>query len=684
MTTFNKKVFKNLPFSIKVRKSRYYYQDILDNVNENVTKDITLTKFEGLDYEIDRGFLSFSRKELWNGKISPSYNGILVPYDYYMSYDPNIDVVGDLVFDNGVVSGFSSSNYVYLSDSYKKDNNATYIIKFTTGENISSKQCVVHSEGFLRIEMLGSSFQVDGNSVLQVSPNTTYWWKCEINGTTRTWSYSLDGIDYTQISTLNYSGNTSSTYQIRFGISSYQLTDPFYGSIDFSGTSIKVGNDMLWQYDPLGTEIPAEYLTTKSGLAYSIVGNPVIENNVLKNTENTNYIIPNGISIAVGSSSWEYTMKIKTHANALSNEHSFIDLTSDAYGVRVGTAATNLGRWQILVKYNDNWVNVGSHAGSHSVQSDTIYWIKAGYDKTTNTYYLKYSTNGTDYVNDISYNANNVLNYLYVHIGKTWYDDIYLDECTLVVDGTEVWGENGRSVTFIAGCLDEGTTTSPNLTRTYNLFADKTKVLVSENSEDKDGYTWAGEIEIGPILYSKVYKPNYDVAGIISYDTNFNVSGFSANNYVVTPELFGENPFTFITKIKINSQNDGNMILVANDSEFVPSLYLQQASKTLTVYNGTSYTGNTVIPVDTWYLVKLEWDGEALKWYTAPYVENSYFEPAWTLENSITENLFNVKKSYRIGSPDSTTSYYLHGLVDLKATKYYENNELVWQALKEV
>ena len=166
MTTFNKKVFKNLPFGIKVRKSRYYYQDIIDNVNENVSKDITLTKFEGIDYEIDRGLISFNRKELWNGNISPNYNGILVPYEYNMSYKPKVDVVGDLVFNNGAVSGFSSSNYVYLSDSYKKDNNATYIIKFTTGENISSKQCVVHSEGFLRLEMLGSSFQVDGSSVL--------------------------------------------------------------------------------------------------------------------------------------------------------------------------------------------------------------------------------------------------------------------------------------------------------------------------------------------------------------------------------------------------------------------------------------------------------------------------------------------------------------------------------------
>lgn len=365
MTTFNKKVAKSLPVGIKVRKPRYYYQDIAATYNTSTTRNIDLVEFEGLDYNLSRSTLVFNNKKLWN----------------------NEDYIG---------------------------------------------------------------------STKALAP--------------------------------------------------------------------------LYEINEENVQVIPEYLTTRHGLAYSIVGNPVIENNVLKNTENTNYIIPNGIRIAVGSSSWEYTMKIKTYADALSNEHSFIDLTDDAYGVRVGTAATNLGKWQILIRYNNDWVNVGSHAGSHSVQSNTIYWIKAGYDKTTNTYYLKYSTNGTDYVNDISYNASNLLNYLYVYIGKTWYGDIYLDECSLVVDGVEIWGKNAKNVISVAGCLDEGLSENYNET-TYNAFVKDGNVLLTDK-ENVEGMIWANTVTVPEHLKSAIYRKNYNVVGALTYDEIFNVSGFSGSNYI--------------------------------------------------------------------------------------------------------------------------------------------------------
>ena len=105
----------------------------------------------------------------------------------------------------------------------------------------------------------------------------------------------------------------------------------------------------------------------------------------------------------------------------------------------------------------------------------------------------------------------------------------------------------------------------------------------------------------------------------------------------------------------------------------------------MTVYGTSGINGVTVIPTNAWYWVKLEWDGTTLKWYTAPAVEGvSYFEPAWTLENSTTENIFNVKQVFRLGGPSNTTTYYLHGTIDLINTKYSENGKVVWQPLKEV
>ena len=239
------------------------------------------------------------------------------------------------------------------------------------------------------------------------------------------------------------------------------------------------------------------------------------------------------------------------------------------------------------------------------------------------------------------------------------------------------------SVISAKGCLDGVNDVDNEVT--YSAFVKNDEILLSESDDDREGYSWIGYVTVPQHEVKDVYKVNYNTIGSVNYDTDFNVNDFSASNYILTPEMFGENPYTFITKIKISSQDDGNMILVANNDDTNPFFYLQKASKTLSVNNGSVFGGTTVIPVDEWYWVKLVWDGETLKWYTAPYVENSYFEPSWTLENSVAQNIFNTKQVFRLGSSYGTnTTYYMHGAIDLINTKYFENNELVWQALNEV
>ena len=90
MTIFNKKVVKGLPVGIKVRKPRYYYQDIIEKFNESTEKGISLTKFEGLEYDFDGGLISFKSKKLWNGITSSDFEGFLISNDseeYFVKKD---------------------------------------------------------------------------------------------------------------------------------------------------------------------------------------------------------------------------------------------------------------------------------------------------------------------------------------------------------------------------------------------------------------------------------------------------------------------------------------------------------------------------------------------------------------------------------------------------------------------
>lgn len=64
MKKITKKVAKGLPVGIRVRKPRYYYQDITATYNTSATENIDLVEFEGLDYGLSYSTLTFKNKKL--------------------------------------------------------------------------------------------------------------------------------------------------------------------------------------------------------------------------------------------------------------------------------------------------------------------------------------------------------------------------------------------------------------------------------------------------------------------------------------------------------------------------------------------------------------------------------------------------------------------------------------------
>jgi len=122
MTIFNKKVVKGLPVGIKVRKPRYYYQDIIEKFNESTEKGISLTKFEGLEYDFAGGLISFKGKKLWNGTTSSDFEGFLIPNDgeeYFVKKDETSFVtVRGCLAENVTISPYISTTL----SAFVKDN----------------------------------------------------------------------------------------------------------------------------------------------------------------------------------------------------------------------------------------------------------------------------------------------------------------------------------------------------------------------------------------------------------------------------------------------------------------------------------------------------------------------------------------------------------------------------------
>lgn len=180
-----------------------------------------------------------------------------VPNNIKLSLSPlNVTVIGSPTIRNGVVSGFSTSNYLVLDNSYKSETNAEYVFKFTTGSSFSAQQTVVHAEYFINLEILTSravtfySWSSKTTTTLfTASANTTYWVKILVNGKSKTYNYSTDGVTFTgdvtfTDSSINYNDYR---YQFRLGLHSVYQSNPCLGSIDLPNCYAKINGELVWK-----------------------------------------------------------------------------------------------------------------------------------------------------------------------------------------------------------------------------------------------------------------------------------------------------------------------------------------------------------------------------------------------------------------------------------------------------
>ena len=170
---------------------------------------------------------------------------------------PNALVYGNPTVTNGVVSNFAQFSYLDIPNG-KHDNNAEYVVKFTTGSAQGTNlQDIQHVNDFFAIEINPNTWGVttynwetsSDVALFTATANTTYWVKTVINGTTKTHSYSTDGTNYTQVASFTDSTiDITKSYPLRLGAHSASKSEgaPFLGSIDLNGCYINVDGQRIW------------------------------------------------------------------------------------------------------------------------------------------------------------------------------------------------------------------------------------------------------------------------------------------------------------------------------------------------------------------------------------------------------------------------------------------------------
>ena len=188
----------------------------------------------------------------------------------YYKYDVdnpvyNIAKVGSITNNNGILSGFSASNYAQLPNSFVHNSQPWEIqFKVTTGSNVNTQGCIceqlfngskytgltlyIQSGTFRMRGGNGSSNIVDIDSSYSIKANTTYWFKAEFTGSKYNFYASTDGTSWTQVTSVSSNSILTDNYSMNIGRRNYSAGSyPWLGEIDLNESYIKVNGEYFWQ-----------------------------------------------------------------------------------------------------------------------------------------------------------------------------------------------------------------------------------------------------------------------------------------------------------------------------------------------------------------------------------------------------------------------------------------------------
>ena len=266
-TTKKFKVEEGSPYSIKIRANgKYDYKTTHTFTKNNEQLSYTMQEYDGLKYTIntqgDVGtpILDFSDTVLpWKFEMNnylartrycwKPYREEPYQVEILKQVPANYNIVGTPTINDNIVSGFSSSNYLTLDNSFVS-NNATYVFKVTFPSSMSSNQCIFEQDYFANIEFRGNTQDLRAwnwqnsqyEKIMDITFGKTYWFKMVINGSVKTYSYSEDGQDYIEAYVMNDNATNTTTTNFFIGVTS-RRGNIFQGSIDLSESYVLINGE---------------------------------------------------------------------------------------------------------------------------------------------------------------------------------------------------------------------------------------------------------------------------------------------------------------------------------------------------------------------------------------------------------------------------------------------------------
>lgn len=396
----------------------------------------------------------------------------------------NYVTVGSPTINSGVVSNFSSSDYLTVPlgnlgnvwDIYLKFTTSSSTV--TGGQEIFTIAAEGETNGFVYcyVANAGTSlwWNVDDwstvNQLYSISNSTTYYFKVGCDGE-KTYAYvSTTGYDSMTLIKEDTVVKSVPEYTLFLGYNTTQdIKGAFKGSIDLSQTYITVDGKMNWS---------GKNVTSAIGLLPSGVTDD-------GSAQTWNLFYDNGVFVADTTSpmtgySWCGSVTVPAHGVPTPPSHNFtvIGSLSESDGVYSGfgndeyieldtnllvagytyifkvTTGNDLSYFQNILA-PDNWFElyvengdlkawVGHSITSGTLQAETTYWVKV--ETTANSVTLSYSTDGITYTGAVTDSCEkypsqqfNVGHGILDYWDRNWNGSIDMTNSHIYYNGNTVW-----------------------------------------------------------------------------------------------------------------------------------------------------------------------------------------------------------------------------------------------------
>ena len=384
-----------------------------------------------------------------------------LPNDINLELDPlNVTVVGTPTNSNGVVSNFSTANYLLTPNSVDLNTVDKWEIVLRAQHNTGSllqqhsnaPYTIAINCNMMLVNLTGSAWtNVYTKSDEGITVGEWYNIRASFDGSVYKFERAEDNGEYVVLGTLETTNKIVSNNQsFIIGINDVH-TDPFLGSIDIPNCHIKINDQMWWRggtgnltlkkdskiYVPNGWEQSDYY---KRNVV--VTGTPTFNNSIVSGFSTSNYLTLPEIFQPVDNN-WELLIKYTPTATpsdwaSLIGCGDSLDWTSGVHiyhysDGKLGLECTSTnGSWDIVRQRGQTVLTLG-----------TTYWVKAVYNKINYSLYL--STNGIDWNQEVSVESTtpihaSVIQTLGINVGfsKTIIGSIDLSESYIKIND-EIW-----------------------------------------------------------------------------------------------------------------------------------------------------------------------------------------------------------------------------------------------------